>query len=54
MNLKTLCSTKAKKHKMGRYKINKILLSCFDNKRFVLDDGIHLLAYFHKDLIYHR
>ena len=39
-----------KKHKMGTYEINKISLSCFDDKRFVLDDGIHTLAYFHKDL----
>ena len=38
----------SKKHKIGIYEINKILLSCFDNKRFVLDDGIHALAYFHK------
>ena len=34
---------------MGTYEINK-LLSCFDDKRFVLDDGIDTLAYFHKDL----
>ena len=38
-----------KKHKVGIYEINKISLSCFDDKRFVLDDGIHTLAYFHKD-----
>ena len=35
---------------MGIYKINKISLSCFDDKRFVLNNGIHTLAYFHKDL----
>ena len=39
-----------KKHKMGRYEINKTSLSVFDDKRFVLDDGIHTLAYFYKDL----
>ena len=39
-----------KKHKMGTYEINKTSLSVFDDKRFVLDDGIHTLAYFHKDL----
>ena len=39
----------AKKHKIGTYEIDKILLSCFDDKRFVLDDGYHMLAYFHKD-----
>ena len=38
----------SKNHKIGIYEINKILLLCFDNKRFVLDDGIHTLAYFHK------
>ena len=40
----------SKKHKMGTYEINKISLSCFDDKRFVLHNGIHTLAYFHKDL----
>ena len=39
----------AKNHKIGIYKIDKISLSCFDDKRFILDDGIHTLAYFHKD-----
>ena len=39
-----------KKDKMGTRAINKISLSCFDNEKFVLDDGIHTLAYFHKDL----
>ena len=39
----------AKKHKIGTYEIDKISLSCFDDKRYVLDDGIHTLAYFHKD-----
>ena len=40
----------AKKHKIGTYEIDKISLSCFDDKRFVLNDGIHTLSYFHKDL----
>ena len=39
-----------KKHKLGTYKINKILFSDFDDKRFILNDGIHTLAHFHKDL----
>ena len=34
----------------GTYKVNKISWSCFDDKRFVLYDGIHTLVYFHKDL----
>ena len=44
----------SKKHKFGTYEISKISLSCFDDKRFTLDDGIHTLAYFHKDLKNHR
>ena len=43
----------AKKHKLGTYEINKISLSCFDDKIFVLNDGIHTLAYFHKDIDSH-
>ena len=38
-----------KKHKIGTYQIN-VLMSCFDDKRFVQDDEIHTLACFHKDL----
>ena len=41
----------SKKHKLGTYEIDKVSLSCFDDKRFVLDDGIHALAYFHHDSI---
>ena len=35
---------------MGIYKVNKISLSCFDDKILILNNGIHTLAYFHKDL----
>ena len=38
----------AKKHKIGTYEIDKISI-CFDDKRFMLDDGVHTLACFHKD-----
>ena len=43
-----------KKHKMGTYEINKISLSVFDDKRFVLNDSIHTLAHFHKDIDSHK
>ena len=39
-----------KNHKLGTYEINKILLSCFDEKRFVLNGSIHTRAYFHRNL----
>ena len=38
------------RNKIGTYEIDKISLSCFDDKRQVLDDGVHTLAYFHKDV----
>ena len=41
----------SKKHKLAIYEIDKISFSCFDDKRFVLDDGIHTLAYFHEDSV---
>ena len=41
----------SKKHKSGTYEIDKISLSCFDDKRNVLDDGVCTLAYFHKDSV---
>ena len=41
----------SKKHKLGAYEIDKASLSVFDDKKYVLDDGIHTLAYFHKDRV---
>ena len=40
-----------KKHKLGTYEIGKISLSCFHDKRCVVDDGIYTLSYFHKDSV---
>ena len=39
----------SKLHGLGTYDVYKISLSCFDDKRYVLDDGVNTLAYFHKD-----
>ena len=40
----------SKKHKTDTYEVNKISLSCFNDKKFILDDGITTLIYFRKDL----
>ena len=40
-----------KKHKLGTYEIAKICLSCFDDKRYVFDDGIYTLSHFYKDSV---
>ena len=39
----------SKLYKVGTYDVFKISLFCFDDKRYILDDGINNLAYFHKD-----
>ena len=39
----------SKKHKLGTYEINKISWSCFDDKRYALDDGIYTSSYFQKN-----
>ena len=41
-------------HDIGTYDINKISLSCFDDKKYVLDDEINTLAYFPKDIDINR
>ena len=41
----------SKKHKLGTYEIDKMSLSCFDDKRYVLDDGIYTSSYFHKSSV---
>ena len=38
----------SKKHKLGTYEIDKISLSCFDDKSYVLDDGIRCWLIFIK------
>ena len=60
MNKKTFCLIKitrkkvkriqSKKHKIGTYEANKISLSRFDGKRFILDYGVHTRACFHKNI----
>ena len=36
---------KSKKYKVNTIKVNKIYLSCFDNKKYLLNDGIISYAY---------
>lgn len=37
-------------HKLNSYNINKVLLSCFDDKRYLLEDGITSYAYGHYNI----
>ena len=40
----------SKNHNLGTYKTNKRSLSSFDDKRYILKNGINTLAYGHKDI----
>ena len=37
-------------HRLRSYEINKISLSCFDDKRYILEGGISSYAYGHKNI----
>ena len=37
-------------HRIYTYESNKTSLSAFDDKRYILDDGIHTSAYGHKNI----
>ena len=37
-------------HNVVTNNMNKICLSCFDDERYILDDGINTLAYFHNGI----
>ena len=38
---------RSQNHKLGSHEINKVSLSCFDDKRYILEDGITSYAYGH-------
>ena len=47
----TMKRIQAKKHRLGTYDVCKMSLSYFDDKRYILDDGIKSLACGHKDIV---
>ena len=42
---------KSRNHNLGIYETNKMSLSCFDDKRYILKDDINTLAYGHKNIL---
>ena len=46
----TMRGIKSKNDNLRTYEWNKTSLSCFDDKRYILNDGINTLAYEHKDI----
>ena len=39
---------RSKNHNLGTYETNKRSLSCFDDKPYILENGINTLAHGHK------
>ena len=47
----TMKAIRSEKHQLGSYEINKVSLSCYDDKRYLLEDGIMSYAYGHFSLM---
>ena len=43
----TMKTIRSMNHQLGSYEINKVSLSCFDDKRYISNDGINSFAYGH-------
>ena len=43
----TMKTIRSSKHQLGSYEINKVSLSCFDDKRYIANDGINSFSYEH-------
>ena len=41
---------RSQNHELGSYEINKVSLSCFDDKRYILEDGINSYGYGHYNI----
>ena len=41
---------RSENHQLGSYELNKVSLSCFDDKRYIHNDGIGSYAYGHKNI----
>ena len=40
-----------KSDQLQTYEVNKISFSCFDDKRYIIEDGMKTLSYAYKDII---
>ena len=46
----TMRVIKSEKHRLGSYVLNKTSLSCFDDKRYIHENGVTSYAYGHKNI----
>ena len=42
---------RSENHQLGSYELNKVSLSCFDDKRYIHNNGIDSYAYGHKNIV---
>ena len=47
----TMKTIRSKNHQLASFELNKVSLSCFDDKRFIHDNGISSFAYGHHKII---
>ena len=40
----------SKLHRIGTFDVFKLSMSYFDDKRYIIDDGVSNLAYFHRNV----
>ena len=43
----TMKTIRSSNHQLGSYELNKVSLSCFDDKRYIADNGVNSFAYGH-------
>jgi len=43
----TMKTIRSSNHQLGSYELNKVSLSCFDDKRYIANNGIKSFAYGH-------
>ena len=46
----TIKTIRSNNHQLGSFELNKISLSCFDDKRFIHENGITSYAYGHYEI----
>ena len=47
----TMKTIRSENHQLASYEINKVSLSCFDDKRYILSDGLTSYAYGHYKIV---
>jgi len=44
------CAIRSTKHEVNTVEVTKLCLCAFDDKRYILDEGVHTLAYGHNSI----